>query len=50
MNGLDPIERASADELGSLQLARLKETLARVYERVPHYREKLDGPAFIPTT
>jgi phenylacetate-CoA ligase len=36
----DPIETASIDELRALQLARLKETLARVERHVPHYRDK----------
>ena len=39
----DAIEKASIDELRSLQLARLKETLYRCYERVPHYRQKFDA-------
>ena len=40
---LEPIEKASADELQALQLSRLKSTLKRAYERVPHYKEKLDA-------
>ena len=40
---LDPIERASLDELSALQLARLKTTLARVYESVPHYHQAFDA-------
>jgi phenylacetate-CoA ligase len=35
---LDPIEIASRDEIASLQLARLKQTLRHAYENVPHYR------------
>jgi phenylacetate-CoA ligase len=35
---LEPIERASEDELRALQLRRLKATLRRAYERVPFYR------------
>ena len=38
----DDIERAGVDELRALQLTRLKATLARTYERVPHYRRKFD--------
>ncbi len=38
----DDIESASIDELRALQLSRLKDTLARTYERVPHYRRKFD--------
>ena len=36
---LDRIETASRDELAGLQLQRLKMTLTRVYEHVPHYRQ-----------
>jgi phenylacetate-CoA ligase len=32
---LEPIERASRDELESLQLERLRWTLRHAYERVP---------------
>jgi phenylacetate-CoA ligase len=35
---LDPIERASADELRALQLDRLRWTLRHAYTNVPHYR------------
>ncbi len=35
---LDPIEIASRDEIAALQLGRLKGTLRRAYEHVPHYR------------
>ena len=35
---LDPIERASRDELVALQTARLADTLHRVYAAVPHYQ------------
>jgi phenylacetate-CoA ligase len=37
---LEPIERASRDELEATQLIRLKATLARAFEQVRHYREK----------
>ncbi len=30
------------EEMRALQLARLRETLARVYDRVPFYRESFD--------
>ena len=40
---LEPIETASLDELRALQLARLKETLARAHARVPHYRAAFDA-------
>ncbi len=39
---LEPIERASRDEIGALQLSRLRETLANVYAHVPHYRRAFD--------
>jgi phenylacetate-CoA ligase len=35
---LDPIERASRDELQALQLERLKWSLKHAYDNVPHYR------------
>jgi phenylacetate-CoA ligase len=37
---LEPIETASRDALTALQLERLQWSLARAYERVPHYRRK----------
>src|SRR3954470_1682131 len=39
---LEPIERASRDEIAALQLQRLRETLANVYANVPHYRRAFD--------
>jgi phenylacetate-CoA ligase len=39
---LDPIEIASRDEIQALQLARLRTTLRRAYDRVPHYRTAFD--------
>ncbi len=39
---LEPIERASVDELRALQLERLKWSLRHAYENVAHYREKFD--------
>jgi len=44
----EPIERASRRKLGTLQLARLKRALARVYARVPHYRRKFDAAGVKP--
>ncbi|MDR1968597.1 MAG: phenylacetate--CoA ligase [Burkholderiaceae bacterium] len=38
-NDLEPIERASRDEIAALQLQRLKTTLQYVYDNVPHYRK-----------
>jgi phenylacetate-CoA ligase len=40
---LDPIEIAMRDEIASLQLQRLKQTLRRVYDNVPHYRTTFDA-------
>ncbi len=45
---LEPIERASRDELVALQLKRLRWTLAHAYERVPHYRRKFDAAGVHP--
>ena len=45
---LEPIETASRDELAALQLQRLKATLARVYENVPHYRQAFDAKGVHP--
>ena len=39
---LDPIERASIDELRALQLERLQHTIRHAYEHVPLYRRKFD--------
>jgi len=39
---LDPIERASRDELQALQLERLKWSLKHAYENVAHYRRAFD--------
>ena len=39
---LEPIERASRDELQALQLERLKWSLQHAYENVPHYRKAFD--------
>jgi len=40
---LEPIERASNDELRALQLTRLQWSLAHAYENVPHYRKAFDA-------
>jgi phenylacetate-CoA ligase len=40
---LEPIERASRDEIESLQLERLQATLRRCYENVPHYRAAFES-------
>jgi len=46
---LDPIERASRDEIAALQLARLRETLAHVYANVPHYKRAFDDKGVHPS-
>ena len=45
---LDPIERASRDEIQALQLQRLQATLKRVYHNVPHYRALFDAQGVRP--
>ena len=45
---LETIETASRDELMALQLKRLQESLARTYERVPHYKAKFDAAGVHP--
>ena len=45
---LEPIERASRDELQALQLQRLRATLHTAYERVPHYRAAFDAKGVHP--
>jgi phenylacetate-CoA ligase len=40
---LEPIERASVDELRALQLERLRWSLAHAYAHVPHYRAAFDA-------
>ncbi len=45
---LEPIERASKDELQALQLERLKWTLRHAYENVAHYRASFDAAGVHP--
>ena len=45
---LDPIERASADELRALQLERLRWTLRHAYANVAHYRAAFDAAEMWP--
>jgi phenylacetate-CoA ligase len=45
---LEPIERASRDELQALQLQRLKATLQNAYTNVPHYRKSFDDQGIQP--
>ena len=46
---LEPIERASHDELQALQLQRLQWTLRQAFENVPHYRKAFDDQGVHPT-
>jgi phenylacetate-CoA ligase len=39
---LDPIERASVDEIRALQLDRLRRSLRHAYDNVPQYRKMFD--------
>ena len=45
---LEPIEKASRKKLRELQLSRLKATLRRAYDKVPHYRKKFDAAGVKP--
>ena len=40
---LEPIEKASRQELAALQLERLRWSLKHAYDHVPHYRKKFDA-------
>jgi phenylacetate-CoA ligase len=46
---LEPIERASRDELQALQLQRLQWTLKHAYDKVPHYRAAFDAQGLRPS-
>ena len=45
---LEPIEKASIDELRALQLERLKWSVRHAYDNVPHYRKKFDDKGVHP--
>ncbi|MBS0341303.1 MAG: phenylacetate--CoA ligase [Proteobacteria bacterium] len=45
---LDPIEKASRDEIAALQLKRLQATLKNAYDNVPHYRKAFDAKGVRP--
>ena len=45
---LEPIERASVDELRALQLDRLRWSLRHAYDNVAHYREAFDAAGVHP--
>ena len=48
MDGLEPIERASRDEISAVQLDRLRHTLHHAYRNIPHYRQHFDGAGVHP--
>ncbi|MBV7537288.1 phenylacetate--CoA ligase [Duganella sp. sic0402] len=45
---LEPIERASRDELQALQLQRMQWSLRHAYDNVPHYRAAFDAAGVHP--
>jgi phenylacetate-CoA ligase len=45
---IEPIEKASVDEIRALQLARLKDAVSRAYERVSPYKRKFDAAGVHP--
>ena len=45
---LEPIERASKDELQALQLQRMRWSLKHAYDNVPHYRAAFDAAGVHP--
>jgi phenylacetate-CoA ligase len=46
---LEPIERASRDELEALQLERLRWSLQHAYDNVPHYRAAFEAKGVHPS-
>ncbi len=46
---LEPIEKASLDELRTLQLARLQQTLQHAYDNSPHYRAAFEAAGVQPS-
>jgi phenylacetate-CoA ligase len=48
LHELEPIERASVDELRSLQLGRLKWSVRHAYDNSAHYRERFDAASVHP--
>ena len=45
---LEPIERASVDELRAVQLERLQWSVRHAYDNVPHYRSAFDAAGVSP--
>ena len=48
LDQLEPIEKASVDELRALQLERLKWSLEHTYNNVQAFREKCDAQGVVP--
>ena len=46
---LEPIERASVDELRALQLERMRWSVKHAYDNVPHYRRAFDAKGVHPS-
>ena len=46
--GVAPIEKASIDELRSLQLERLRKTLQHTYRNVAFFRDKCEAAGVVP--
>ena len=46
---LEPIERASRDEIEAIQLDRLKACLKHAYARIPHYRHAFEAQGVHPS-
>src|SRR6478736_6875312 len=46
---LEPIERASIDELRALQLERMRWSVKHAYDNVPHYRRAFDAKGVHPS-
>ncbi|WP_332671903.1 phenylacetate--CoA ligase PaaK [Aromatoleum sp.] len=46
---IEPIEKASRDELAALQLERMKWSLQHAYDNVPHYRAAFDAAGVHPS-
>jgi phenylacetate-CoA ligase len=46
---LEPVERASRDEITALQLERLRWSLTHAYENVAHYRQRFDAAGVRPS-
>jgi len=48
MDSLEPIEKASVDDLRALQLERMRWTLKHAYDKVPHYKKAFDAAGVQP--